>query len=162
MYGLEKAGGCVELGYELWRDRDTLRTTFIQGDLLDRSAARELEGTVDVIHAALFLHTLDGVEGQMDACCRFLDFLKPVPGTLIVGSSIGRREAGAMEGPGGRAVYKHNAQSFQEMWAEVSKRAGREVRVTAELDHMRDLHGRPEGHWVDPLTGTLLWEVELV
>ena len=55
----------MELGYQLFRDRDKLQATFVSGDVLAPSASPEgaelitLEGKMDVVFASSFLHVWD-------------------------------------------------------------------------------------------------------
>ncbi|KAH8893548.1 hypothetical protein GQ53DRAFT_839982 [Thozetella sp. PMI_491] len=84
MYGLEKMEGFINLGFELWGDRETLQAKFLVGDFFDKSlgGTKELQGSVDIVHLALFLHLFERNK-QVEACERIIEFLKPEPGVLI-------------------------------------------------------------------------------
>ena len=46
-----------DIGYDLFRDRDTMKAQFVNTDILDaNSALAALHGKIDVVHVALVLH----------------------------------------------------------------------------------------------------------
>jgi hypothetical protein len=58
-YGSDLQADFMNIGYDLFLDKDTLGTTFIAADIFDeseKSGLKVLEGTVDIIHAAFFFH----------------------------------------------------------------------------------------------------------
>jgi len=162
MFAIELSKGFIDLAYEFWNDRDTLKTKFIIGDFRDikLEEAQALLGTVDVVYAGIFLH-LFSLADQIVACIRMTEFLKPVSGATLAGSSIGRMEPGTWTGPNGDDLYKHNSASFTAMWEEVSKRTGVKWKVSCFHTPMQSLNGAL-GHWHDPLTAVVYWEVQRV
>ncbi len=47
----------IELGYELFRDKETLKTKFIAANVFDTdSSLKDLEGTIDIVGASSFFH----------------------------------------------------------------------------------------------------------
>jgi len=162
MFGLEKVEGFVDASYDFFGDRQTLATRFIIADLMDRTNqdAEALKGTVDVAHVGMFLHLWD-LEGQTQACERITEFMSSKPGTLVVGNSVGRTKAGIWEWNGGKAFYKHNVESFTSMWKEVGRRTGTNWEVRGWMHDGLGLNGE-KGHWDDPLTTRLMWEVERI
>ncbi len=163
MFAIEMLQGFVDGGYDLWRDKETLKTQFIVGDLLDRSLepAQALLGTVDIIHVGWVLH-LFGLEKQKQACLRLCEFLKPAVGSTIVGSSVGRVPPGEWKWPDrDEVMYKHDVQTYRAMWDEISTQAGIAVEVNAWEEDMMSVNGE-RGHWNDPNTTQLFWEVRRI
>ncbi len=158
MFGLEMHGGFVDLAYQFFGDRDTLKTKFIIGDLTDKSNTdlAGLERTVDILHVGMFLHLWD-FEGQTRVCERLVDFMNPAKGSVVVGCSAGRLEAAEWSNPLGKAMFKHDAESFEKLWAEVGRRTSTSWKVNAWLTPGTMEQG---GHWDDPLARRLVFEVE--
>jgi hypothetical protein len=157
MYGLEMHGGFIDLAYDFFGDRNTLKTHFIAGDLFDKSnpEIKAIEGSIDIAHLGMFLHLWD-LEGQTRACERIVELMRPQTGSLIVGHSAGRVEAAEWFNPVGPSMFKQNVESFTEMWEEVGRRTGSRWVVSASLQETQ-IEGR---HWDDPLARKLVFEVE--
>ncbi len=158
MFGLEMHGGFVNLAYDFFGDRDTLRTKFIIGDLNDRSHKDlvGLERTVDILHAGMFLHLWD-LEGQTRTCERLVEFMSRAPGSVILGCSAGRVEGGRVVQPGWASpVFKHNVSSFEKMWHEVGRRTSTSWRVDAGFSPAEPWRA---GHWDDPDARRPMFEV---
>jgi hypothetical protein len=132
LWGAELNGDFLELRYELFLDRETLKAHFIEADFFDAEGPlKQLEGKMDFIHIGLFLHLFDW-EGQVKACERIVSLMKPENGCLILGQQIGSLEPGPMAV--GSKMYKHNIESFEKMWKEAGKRTGSEWKVKANID----------------------------
>ncbi len=57
LYGCDLRPEFFELGYKLFRDKDTLKSKFIAADIFDPSSAlSSLYGNIDIIYAGSFLH----------------------------------------------------------------------------------------------------------
>lgn len=94
LYGSDLRPEFFELGYEFFRDRDTLKSKFIAADIFDpNSALKELDGKIDILYAGSFLH-LFGYEQQLEVSIRIAKLLKEKPGSLLVGRQVGNVEAG--------------------------------------------------------------------
>ena len=131
----------VNLGYELFRDREKLRTQFIFGDFLtleplnspssvsadtasslvpSSRSLSSLVGRVTVLWASAFLHLWD-LPGQKAVCHKMLLLLRDKPGVRLLGRQVGSRAAGLAKhvtNKGG-LQYRHNPESFQKMWEDV-------------------------------------------
>ncbi|KAH8887857.1 hypothetical protein GQ53DRAFT_796072 [Thozetella sp. PMI_491] len=160
MFGLEMHGGFVDIAYKFFGDKDSLKAKFVIGDLYDDSNTDlvALRGTADILHVGMFLHLWD-LEGQTRACARLVEFLSPVPGSVVVGCSAGRVEAKEWFNPIGKSMFKHDVESFEKMWEEVGRRTSTSWKVRAQLSP-----GTMEqsGHWDDPLARRLVFEVERI
>ncbi|CAK7218968.1 hypothetical protein SCUCBS95973_003662 [Sporothrix curviconia] len=160
-FGLDKMGGYIDAAYRYFGDRDTLQTTFLVDDLFHAgpdSAVDALRGTVDVVHAGMFLHVWD-LAGQHRACARLVELLAPRPGVLALGNSVARRTAGDHVSPEGTTMYKHDADSFRRMWDDVGRQTGTRWAVRTRNSDAVGLNGET-AHWEDPTTTRLFWEVE--
>lgn len=157
LYGLEIQKEFIELAYDFFRDRDTFQGTFIHADLLDRSneEVAAVAGTFGIVQLSMVLHIWD-LEGQTVACERVIELLRPEKGVLIVGQSVG--DLVAKEFPGrGKNIWKHNVESFTEMWEEVGRRTGTKWQVRARLD---EGPGGQKRNWDEPTARRLSFEVE--
>lgn len=139
--GTDLLPGLLESGHDLFRDADALPLgkSLFAADFLDVSdnnvlGKAGLDGTVDVIHATMFLHCFDR-PAQLVACQRVITLLKNQPGVMIVGKQGGvTKGASAREHPvkgpmgqiGGvvRTNFLHNVDSFKALWDEVGQATG--------------------------------------
>ncbi|KAK0649516.1 hypothetical protein B0T16DRAFT_492134 [Cercophora newfieldiana] len=125
----------IELGYDLFRDRDTFRVPFATGDALDPAdkGLSGLDGTVDIIHAAAFFH-LFGWDEQVRLGERLVRFFKEgIENAVVLGRQVGTPEPG-----GERGRYLHNEGSMQRLWDEIGERTGTRWKVRAELSEEKD------------------------
>ena len=120
----------IDIGYELFRDKETLQSDFIAADVFDaKSSLRKLEGTVDVINASSFFHLFDRDE-QKTIALRISKLLRPVKDSLLVGRQVGNEVAGETprrDGSGSR--WRHNAESWRNLWMEVGSQTGAKFEV---------------------------------
>lgn len=135
LYGCDLLSGYFDCGYDLFRDRDTLKATFFQADIFDpKSDLNKLDGKIDIIYIGSFLH-LFGYSKQVEVCVRITELLKDKEGSMVLGRQVGDDNPGEFPSPSGRlhTMMKHNAESFRKMWEEVGKLTGTKWRVEAEL-----------------------------
>lgn len=123
--GVELKPEFIDLSYDLFMDRKTYEGRFVAGDIFEDtpgSAMNALDGTIDIVHIASFLH-LFGWDEQIKAAVRLVGFLKKKPGTMILGRQLGSSKPGEYPHPAGAAgvTYSHNQETFQELWTEVEK-----------------------------------------
>ena len=129
-YGSDLRLDFVELGYDLFRDRETLQTKFIPGDIFDEnSALKELDGKVDLVGASAFFHLFD-LERQKIVARRVAKLMKPQENSLIVGIQVGNLVPGDVPSRTFGSRYQHNLDSWRKLWAEV----GEEIGVKFEVD----------------------------
>lgn len=123
-----------DLGFDMFLDKSGLKTKFLQADIFnDNSQLKQLDGKIDIINAASFFHLFD-LEGQIKAAKRVVQLLRPVPNSLIVGRQGGKLEAGSFSRPRmGMDVFWHNAESWKEMWEQVSRETETKWHVEAVL-----------------------------
>jgi hypothetical protein len=162
LHGAELEAPFIEMGYELFRDRETFKAQFMVADIFDMSADRplsELEGKMDIVHVGLFLHLFDWPD-QVAACERIVSILKPEAGVLVLGQQMGTTAPGRVN-HGHKILFKHDAATFEKLWAEVGEKTGTRWKVTANLDEGL---GIKEGKrkWDGGEARRLIFEVERV
>lgn len=136
MYGSDLQKDFTEIGYELFKDRDTLKTTFVTADILNPdSDLKQLDGTIDIVHAASFFHLFDW-DDQVRAAKRLVKVMKAKPGVMVDGRQIGNSNAGVVPGTlhPTKPRFRHDADSFARMWKEVGEQTGTKWEVDARLD----------------------------
>ncbi|KAJ7254646.1 hypothetical protein B0H12DRAFT_1233309 [Mycena haematopus] len=163
------------LGHELFQSTpETFPVAFIAGDALDPNFLEPaapldspsevsgivtplssltrltpLRGHVSVIHTSSVFHLFLEPE-QLQLARALAGLLSPAPGSLILGSHVGRRSKGLRLGSMGRHMFCHSPESWRELWEEVFPKGM--VEVNAELKQRPD---REE----DEDTGILVWSV---
>lgn len=67
----------IDLGFELFRDKDRFESRFVVGDVLNSSSSLDqLDGQFDIVHAASFFH-LFGWDDQIQIAQRLVRFFWP-------------------------------------------------------------------------------------
>ncbi|KAJ9604881.1 hypothetical protein H2200_010996 [Cladophialophora chaetospira] len=136
LYGFDIESRFINLGYDLFRDRDSLRSTLVRGDLatpLETSENAHLagvKGNIDVVYASSVLH-LWGWDGMLAAAKRLVELTSDTPGTMIVGKQLGSLDAKECPMPYGVA-YRHNVGSMKSFWEQISRETGTRWLVEAE------------------------------
>ena len=143
LYGADLFAEYESIGHQLFRDGDRFQDRYIVADLFDDSADGLLaksQGTWDVVNIIMFLHIWD-YNTQKAASKRVLKLLRPSAGSMIIGAQTGSTEPGELvlrppyvaEGEE-RSVYRHNLQTFADMWKAVGDEEGIKVNVKVEYD----------------------------
>ncbi|KAF6217820.1 hypothetical protein HO133_006647 [Letharia lupina] len=152
VFGADLRPEFVDLGYDLFRDRDTLKSRFLIGDIFDEttgSTFREFDGKVDIIYAASFFHLFNW-EDQVGMTERVVRLLKPVEGSLILGRQRGNVNSGEYEHRTNSkaTMFRHNEESWKEMWKQVGKATGSlwDVKVWLEKDEDFGRYGKNDGN----------------
>ena len=121
MYASDLHSELWDLGFDLFRDRETMKARFIQADVFDpESPLRDLRGKIDIIFACQLLH-LFGWERQIEAAKKIVDMSRP--GTCLLGYQIGRVQSAEVQRPWGFMFY-HNVESFKELWRQIERDTG--------------------------------------
>ena len=106
---------------------------FFQSDVLaETSPLDDLSGEIDMVHAASFIHLFDRPK-QKQVVRRISRILKPQGGSACFGRQIGHRKPGNHEVGNGSVMFRHDAESFRQLWQEVGEEMGIEWDVKAEL-----------------------------
>ena len=153
-----------EVGHELFRDRETFRGRFVEGDLLKASEVaelKELKGKVDVISVSAVMHQFDW-ETQLAAAKQIVAFSKI--GTLLMGYQIGNKVGREVEQPMGNTVlktWKQSPDTWEELWKEAAEGTGTIWAVEAQLREFEEVGwDTSEGFaWLPPSDKVLDWVV---
>ncbi|OTB04256.1 hypothetical protein M426DRAFT_59074 [Hypoxylon sp. CI-4A] len=135
--GLDVAGALMELGYDFFRDRETLKSKFVVADVFkgseQGSAWTQLQETgVDVIHCSAFFH-LFTLEEQVAAAKQLVGLIKK--GGIIVGRQLGSLKPGNVAAiKAGSFSYRHDVSTFEAMWREVGQATQTQWKVEGTLD----------------------------
>ncbi|KAI3392979.1 hypothetical protein diail_4928 [Diaporthe ilicicola] len=134
LHGAELQEGFIGLGYELFRDRDTLKADLVQADAFDlgeNSPLSRLVGKADFIHMGMVLHlfTWEKQRELLENCVKLLK--QESSGSTILGQAVGDVKGGARPG---RGTFVHNEETFKKMWAEISQRTGLKFECRASVD----------------------------
>ncbi len=137
IYGADLYGEFMELGYELFRDRKRLKSTFFPTDILNDKdlLLRGLDGEMDVVYLGLFLHHFD-FETCVKVCVRVAKLLKPKPGSLVMGVQVGSLVADKepIPIPSGGVLFRQDIPCFERVWKRVGEVTGVEWKVEARLE----------------------------
>ncbi|KAK1760381.1 hypothetical protein QBC47DRAFT_4519 [Echria macrotheca] len=135
-FGSDLYGGFFAVGYDLFADESRLETKFIAADVFDdASPLMELRGQMDIIYTGAFFH-LFSLKEQEQIAERVVQLLAPQAGSMVVGRQSGSEEAGEFSRAGdksGRSHFRHNSESWRELWKRVGERTGTEWVVEADL-----------------------------
>ncbi|KAF3171409.1 hypothetical protein TWF225_010582 [Orbilia oligospora] len=146
LYGADLQSGFIDLSYDLFKDGHTLKSTFFEGDIFDFSTFKpirgeisnpnlfqKIKGDIDIISARSFLH-LFNPEREFKAACQIVAILKDSPGSIIMGRQVGSFTPG-MESIslGRREVFRHDPQTWEELWNRVGEATDTKWDVQAKL-----------------------------
>lgn len=144
LYACDLEPKFLDLGYDLFCDRETCAAHLFACDIFaPNEDMRALEGKVDIIHAASFLHVF-GWKEQISICQQIIRLLRPQKGSLVIGRQVGNVTAGEMgENAANKfldrgKVWRHNEHSFRRMWSEVGELTGTRLDVRMESLVMED------------------------
>ncbi|KAI0102732.1 S-adenosyl-L-methionine-dependent methyltransferase [Nemania sp. FL0031] len=129
LYGIDLQARFLDFGYDLFRDRDSTRATFVAGDMLwDKDPGLEgLSGKVDIIYASAFFHLFER-ENQVKVAKRMIKFLKPdIETAMIFGYNGGPKIPGWEK-------YVLNEEAWGRMWDEVGEATGTSWRTEMNVE----------------------------
>lgn len=123
LYGADLRPEYLELGYELFRDKGRLNAHFLVGDVFDDGEGeggnelKKLDGKIDIIHAASFLHLFTWDE-QVQVGMRMVRLFRTTTTTkdppLVFGTQAGSVKPGVYYSSDmSRTRYRHDPESFQ-------------------------------------------------
>ena len=137
LYGTDVQAKFIDIGYELFRDKDGLGATFVVGDMLDPEDNRlsQLANKVTIIYAGSFFHLFNWTE-QLYIGIRLVGFLKKgTRNALIYGRHAGTTNPGVPDS-NNTGVYLHDQHTFQRLWDEIGKATN--SKWTVELEAVGD------------------------
>ncbi|KAH8657963.1 hypothetical protein BX600DRAFT_499995 [Xylariales sp. PMI_506] len=137
LIGLDIERPLMELGYELFLDRETLKSRFVvadvfKGALLGKDWTDLEERGADVIHCSAFFH-LFTLEEQITAGKHIAKLLKK--GAVMVGRQIGSTKPGDVPAiKEGSFSYRHDVATLDAMWKEVGEATQTRWKVEGTMD----------------------------
>lgn len=137
LIGLDIEGPLIELGYELFKDRDTLKSQFLIADIFavatqDRAWIELEEKKADVIHCSAFFH-LFPLPQQIVAARIVARLVRP--NGIIVGRQSGSIKPSEYPAIAeGSTSFRHDINTFQSMWNEVGRATDTQWKVSGSLD----------------------------
>lgn len=125
----------MELGYSLFLDRSTLASKFVVADIFAAAGpeweALEADGA-DVVHCSAFFHLFPLAE-QKRAALNVARLVRA--GGVIVGRQSGSVKPGEVPAiKAGTTSFRHDVQTFQQLWDEVGKKTGTKWELEGTLD----------------------------
>ncbi|MCJ1298531.1 hypothetical protein MMC08_001321 [Hypocenomyce scalaris] len=165
LWGADLRAEFINLGYDLFLDKETLKTTFLTADIFDpESALKQLDGQIDIVYTGSFFH-LFVWDDQVKVAKRVARLLKPRKGSLVLGRQVGTVKPGEYPhrtNPTG-VMWRHDGASFASMWKEVGEATGTKWDVNATLDERSGFAGKTQGsEWSNPNMRRLRFEVQRV
>lgn len=134
--GVDIAGALMEHGYELFRDRETLRSRFTVADVFrgdsDPSWADLRARGADVVHCSAFFHLFTLAE-QRTAAKHIARLVRP--GGVVVGRQIGSVAPGDVAAiQEGSSSYRHDVETFAALWDQAGEATGTRWKVEGTMD----------------------------
>ena len=121
----------MALGYDLFRDKSTLKSTFIGADILqeDSTLLTMLTDQLNIIYTSLFFHLFDW-DQQLRAIKHMLRLLSPEPGSLITGRLVAYTDVEMARSKLGTVLpFFHSFDSWRQLWQVTQQSTGTALRV---------------------------------
>ena len=161
--GFDLEGKFIQMGYELFRDKDRLKSTLVVGNAIasptspDGVSLTALEGKVDVVSCSSFLHIWDW-DQMVIAAKRRVSLTKPKSGSMIVGKQLGSRVAGSHKLPTADGTsYCHSPASMKTFWKQVADELGQAWITEAELYDGFELLENQNHDWSGGNDQSMIW-----
>ncbi|KAI0201283.1 hypothetical protein F4808DRAFT_460140 [Astrocystis sublimbata] len=143
LYGTDLHSEFFELGYQQFRDRDTLKATLVEGDFLlpedeyaTSAMAETFNGKISIAHASNFFH-LFSWDSQLVICERIVRFFRPGLDSADKPALVFGQHTGSIE-PGEKRIgdfrtFLHDQTTFQSLWDEVGRRTGTSWKASVQV-----------------------------
>ncbi|GFF96186.1 hypothetical protein IFM53868_08406 [Aspergillus udagawae] len=118
LIGVDTEPRFLDLGYQLFKDKDRLKAHFLTGDVLDEEFLEDWGGKIDIIFLGSFLH-LFNIE-QQKAIVLQLSRLLRGRGSLVFGRHLATTGKGGTlrENACGWSLYHHSQETIRRLWEE--------------------------------------------
>lgn len=114
--GADSEGRFIELGYELFQDRETLKSHFYTASIFDDDFLAEWHDKVDIIYVGAFLHLFD-FEKQLKVMAQLVKLLRKKPGSLVFGRNIAADKGGDFRMESfDWDLFRHSPDTMQALW----------------------------------------------
>lgn len=135
LFGTDLRQDFFDLGYDLFLDRETFKSTFIAADIFEPSPQLEaVNGKVSFVYAGAFFHLFDRPE-QLQIAKRMASLLSTQPGSMVLGRQVGNVNPGRYEHKTNSDgfMFRHDEQSWKELWEEAGRETDTKWDVWVEL-----------------------------
>lgn len=135
LYGTDLRPEFFDLGYDLFLDRETCKSSFIAADLFEEpEELMALSGQLSIVYAGAFFHLFDRA-GQLHCAKLVTRLLKAEPGSMVLGRQVGSVIPGLHEHGTDKKdrMYRHDETTWREMWEEAGRDMGVSWQVEVEL-----------------------------
>jgi len=136
-YGSDLRPEFIDLGYDLFQDRERAGITFLPGDVFDpKSDIARLNGSISIIYTGAFFHLFSRPE-QLAIATRIVSLLKAESNVMVIGRQVGNTNPGNYTESGyegEKERYRHSDKSWAELWDEVGEKTGTKWKTEAEID----------------------------
>lgn len=131
MVGLDLMREYIDLGYELFQDRERLSSTFIAQDFFEDTP--KIENTArkaKVINSGYFMHLFTWGT-QLNVAKRMIQLAAPERGAIILGVHFGSRAAGTWGSVPScfSEMFHHNQKTLSKLW----QQAGAETKTVRKF-----------------------------
>ncbi|KAI0543397.1 hypothetical protein F4679DRAFT_120070 [Xylaria curta] len=133
LYGTDLQASFLDLGYDLFCDRDSNRATFLVGDMLQEEELRleKLTNKIDIIYASAFFHLFER-DDQIKAGKRMVKFLRPEnQNAIIFGHNGGPKIVGWEK-------YVLDEETWGHMWDEIGRSTGTTWKTEMNVESSND------------------------
>ncbi|KAK5718729.1 hypothetical protein LTR15_008463 [Elasticomyces elasticus] len=122
--GTELEKGFLDIGYELFKDKEKFHASLIAGDFFEPISGLA-EHSFDIVHAASFFHLFSWDE-QVETVSTALRLLKPKRGSMLFGRQTGVEEASVLKHPATTSgeMYRHSPESWKVLLVQVTQKLG--------------------------------------
>ncbi|KAK8078904.1 hypothetical protein PG994_002711 [Apiospora phragmitis] len=116
LIGTDLEPAFLQLGHELFADRDRFEATFIPGDVFADDFLTDYRGKVDIVYLGSFLHLFS--EPQQRVVVKQLRrLLRPRAGSMVFGRNLGAGKGGPFRMESiGWDLYRHDPQTIADLF----------------------------------------------
>lgn len=125
----------IELGHELFQDKESFKGAMLTVNLLDGSYDALFESMgkrVDIVHAASFFH-LFSWDHQVEAAVRLVGMMKDKSGVMVIGRQVGSLNPGHYPRKTGGERWLHDEASWQRLWDQVGEKTETKWKAVATI-----------------------------
>lgn len=116
LIGTDLEEAFLNLGYELFADRDRLEATFVPGDVFAEHFLEPYHGKIDIIYLGSFLHLFSEVQ-QKTVVRQLRKLLRPQAGSMVFGRHLGADKGGHFKMEKlGWDLYRHDTQTIADLF----------------------------------------------
>lgn len=136
LYAADLRRDFYQVGFDLFKDRDTLKTQFIEANIFDPNSAlvQQLAGKMDIFNAGSFFH-LFSWDQQVAAVKQVIALLCPQPGSLLIGRQAGCKDpVDPNDKENAPRRYRHDVDTWKRLWRQVEEETGTRWEVEAWIE----------------------------